>query len=134
MPLNFPKVIRPLALADYDPQYEGLQLQVWVNPPRGKRERFWSLTLEVGELMERIRDRSKDTVSTETDELVERANRTGQEMLEWLSEILSQGDEESHCTHETLADLADQSPGLYQWILRKSYQTINDYRAGKKKG
>ena len=46
MKVNIPRVVRPIALSDYAPEFGEQVIQMWVNPPREKRLAFDSITLE----------------------------------------------------------------------------------------
>ncbi len=126
--MTFPKVVRALDLGAYGPEYEGLALGVWVNPPREIRETYVQVSGDIRDLVRVIDDKANEA------EHLEKLKAASTRMLDWLAIVLGQGEEETRCSREQLEELADASPGLYGWILHSAYWSIMDYRANKKKG
>lgn len=134
MPLTFPKVLRPLDLGEYGPDYEGMVLTVWVNPPREMRKRWVTISGDIRNVQQVMgTEKTAEAGQRTSDEHVEKIAAAGKASIEWLAEILNQGDEETHCSQEQLIELADVSPGLYGWLFHQVFFSILEYRAGKKK-
>lgn len=116
MDINVPKIVRPLALAEYAPELAPLTLQVWVNPPR--------------KLLAEILDQE-----TQSEELAaQRMHR----LYEIIAELWSQGpDPETHWTVDEVVKLIEEKretdPALFGWLRTETFAMIGAYRNAKKK-
>lgn len=115
MKFDFPKLTRELPLSEYAPEMSGV-IQVWVNPPN-------KLLTDLAEAFKVYMD-SK--------------GQEGQDVfLSLLSEILSQGAEDTRWTPEELKELynrsSDTDPAFWFWFQDQILQRIGEHRAGQKK-
>jgi small-conductance mechanosensitive channel len=144
MKIELKKIIRPLSLAEYAPEYvnesgEPVTLWCWVNPPRALTEARISRSQEGEALLAELKslNAAEAGQSARAGEILKELAAIGQEAVEWLSVILSQGPAETQMSSEELAALAEESqendPQLYPWILRSAWQMITEYRMTKKK-
>ena len=132
MKVNIPRVVRPIALSDYAPEFGEQVIQMWVNPPREKRLAF-------AEIMDRYRDTLAQIEQAEADDsaLADLAQQiVGQagELHAWYAEMWSQGGDE--WTAEQVKELAeaalDTDPGLWDFVQERSLDLMQEYRRRKK--
>lgn len=110
-----PKILKVLELSDYAPELAGVRVYVWVNPPRDIRRRY-------PEILELLNDKA----NTES---------AGQQLMEWLALLWSQGAPDTHLTAENVAALVnlDTDPALYGWLLRHTLDALIEHATGAKK-
>lgn len=105
--IEIPRIVRPLDLAEYAPEYAGAVMQVWVNPTRAKLRAYYE-------------------AAGDADRLVA-----------WFAEIWSQGVEETRWTAEGVYRLAehalDADPRLWSWLCARTLTMIADWRGVQKK-
>lgn len=105
--ITIPKIIRPLKLADYAPEYEGQELGIHVNPGASWFERY----------------------ST--------AARAGDEetVLLALSEVLYEDGQpmQPETLRAVFVQASDVDPALVTWIHITVLNTITEFRRGVKK-
>lgn len=138
MQIKIQQIVRPLSLSDYAPEYEGVALQVWVNPPKALTDERLEQARQANALRERIQMRvsgQDDPVDGKAsmESLVQALAVIGQATLQWLVQIWSQGPAETHMSTEDIVALNQADEALYQWLLAKSWGMILDYRNGQKK-
>ena len=139
MEFTIPKITVPLDLAGYSPSLAGQVLQVWVNPPLGKRMEYWRSTrraLEIDAEKQKLQDgitenkEKADALEKESSQLLERVDA-------WLSEIWSQGQEDTRLTAEYIRqfrnDIQDTDPKLFGWMVGKSVQLMMEHQGTVKK-
>jgi len=132
MKISIPKVVRPIRLFDYAPEYGDQEIGMWVNPSRDKRLEFAGITERFSEVRDQIE------VCEDPDELVELAERVvaqGLEIYAWYADMWSQGDGDKW-TAEDVKELADAAlgtdPGLWDFIQESSLDAMSEYRTRKK--
>lgn len=110
-----PRIVKAIELGDYAPELAGGRVYVWVNPPRDIRRRY-------PEILELLNDKA----NTES---------AGQQLMEWLSLIWSQGAPETHITTDDVAALVglDTDPALYGWLVKRTLDALIEHAAGGKK-
>ena len=107
MRIQVPKLVKPLPLAEYAAELGDVKVFVWVNPP--------------GEFLDR-----RNTL-----------DEAG--LYPWWAELWSQGQEPgTQWTAEDVKALiegeaADTDPGLWRWLVRRTWEMIADHRAQQKK-
>ena len=120
MKFDIPKVLRPLSLAEYGAEYAEAVIQVWVNPPRAKVQEYLDILRQVADPDEKID-----------------LEQLGGEVSEWLSEIWSQGEPDTHWPPEEVSQLyqacVDRDPLLWQYISGQTWGMILEYRTSLKK-
>lgn len=107
MRFQIPRLVRPLPLAEYAPELGAVTVFVWVNPP--------------GEFLNRR----------------EGLDEVG--LYAWIAEMWSQGqDPGTHWTADDVralvsGDITDTDPGLWRWLMRRTWELIAEHRAQAKK-
>lgn len=143
MKIEIPKVVRPLDLSEYAPEYDGAVIQVWVNPPRAKREEFQQTRMELLRISDEIQELAKDAQDHNAPEYLakikaagERITALNQGVYAWHAEMWSQGDGDGW-TAEQVAEFADHAldndPQLWQFALVRTAEMIWEYRSGRQK-
>lgn len=111
MKLNIPNIVEKIELKEYAPELGEQVIYVWVNPTS---EMYWFMMNEM----------SQKTAKNE-------------EIWKWVSEIWSQGAEESRWTLEEVRQLAtglmERDPGLWIWLMEETGRLIRVHRGSKKK-
>lgn len=122
-----PKIVRQLDLREYAEELTG-EICVWVNPPRGKIGEVRGYLLAARELAAG----GKDVVA-----LGEKLDALAEAEYGWFAEIWSQGAEETRWSVEEVRSLvagaAETDPGLWNWLMRRTFEMIQAHRDGKKK-
>ena len=131
MKINIPKVVRPIRLSDYAPEFGEQAIQMWVNPPRELRLRYFDIT----EDYKAVRDQLEQ--SEEGDDLtplVERVVELANGIYAWYAEMWSQGGGE--WTMEDVQEFAqaamDTDPALWDFVQESSLDVLQAYRRQKK--
>ena len=111
MKLTVPNIVKPIHLSEFAPEFGDACIHVWVNPRRELR----TVLIEVI-----LSDKATD-----------------ESMAEWLSEIWSQGPEDSRMTAEDVKALAlecaEKAPNLWSWLVTKTIYLLTDHYNTKKK-
>ena len=136
MKIQIKKVVRPLDLADFAPEYDAV-IWIWVNPTRAKiMERE-----EIRGSMELAFKSLKETKEDDVDKLkkiAEKISENNTRFYGWLAEIWSQGKEsETHWTQEEVKVLAEalieDEPALWTYIQTRTFEMFADHRESHKK-
>ena len=131
MKISIPKVVRPIRLSDYAPEFGEQVIGMWVNPPREKRLEFVDITERFAEVRGQI-EATED--ADELRELFDRIKALGVEIYTWYAEMWSQGDDE--WTGEDVQALAEAAlntdPGLWDFLQESSLDAMSEYRTRKK--
>lgn len=160
MKIEIVKIVRPLYLRNYAPEYGDMALQVWVNPPRKANEQRQDRMMEAARLIVEMKELlvsvaagqapsegeslAEQTIYAEQGapesrikEIAQYVTQIGLEMIDWLAEIWSQGAEETWMSREELRAFiveADESdPRLYAWLLSETLRMIDEHRSMEKK-
>lgn len=131
MKISIPKIIRPLRLAEYAPEYGEAQVQVHVNPSRETLHKVIHARRSIAALAEKGAGEAPEKYLKELEKLVKQI--TG-----WVAEIWSQGeDAETHWTIEEVDQIiqhsADTDPALWPWLLNSTLDLILEHREAAKK-
>ena len=131
MKVNIPKVVRPLPLSDYAPEFGEQVIEMWVNPPRAKRLEFADITRRYKETLDQITATEDDD---ELQELVSAMEALAGELHEWYAEMWSQGKDKwtAEEVKEFAAAALDTDPGLWDFVQEGSLDTMAAYRRQKK--
>ncbi len=92
--LAIPKILRPLALKDYAPEFGEAVIQIWANPPRDLWLKHNPLVQEARSLQKRLLEPEDPDAIKDPEEAkaaAERLVELGREVQAWYSEIWSQG-------------------------------------------
>lgn len=131
MKINIPKVVRPIRLSDYAPEFGEQQVEMWVNPPREKRLAFASISERFQGVREQIaKTEDPDVLAA----LMEDIKALGLEMYAWWADMWSEGEDEWTGEEvQTLVEAAlNSDPGLWDFLQEQSLDAMQDYRNRKK--
>ena len=147
MQIAIRKLIRPLRMADFAPEYGDDFFTVWVNPPRAQLEAYREIRGQNDALLKRLGELAKAKANGGLSELEEgEAQKLGLQMRDcsdrvyaWFAEIWSQGpDPSTHSTGQDVRDLAvrceREDPALWLFLCTQTWHLINDHRDQAKKG
>jgi hypothetical protein len=127
--INVPKVVRPLKLAEYAPEFEG-EILVWVNPPRSILSMYAGLAGAAEGALVELR-------AAGTEEAAQKVEKTGRALIEWYAGIWSQGPEDTRWPVEQIKELiegtVDTDPRLWPWLAAQTLRMISEHRAMVKK-
>ncbi|MGA2504195.1 MAG: hypothetical protein ABSG01_08915 [Anaerolineales bacterium] len=144
MEFKIPKITAPLDLGGYSTALAGQCVQVWINPPLEKRRTYWQTSRRVLEL-----DAQKKRLNAEKQPLTpaqlkavafleQEATKLLGQIDAWISEIWSQGAEETHVPAETVhqfrVESADTDPQLFGWMVGSSLRLMMEHQGTVKKG
>jgi hypothetical protein len=128
-----PKIIQTLTLGGYTPELESVSLQVWVNPPVALFARFleFELTARKNEADLLAATKAEDEAAIKA--AVEARNQNGEDRIAWLSEILSQGAEDTRWSADDIKKAfievyAKTDPQLFWWVLLSVFMKIKEHR------
>ncbi len=143
MDIAIRRVTRPLWLREFAEEYDDIKLDVWVNPTRGMLTDYGDIQKasvgavvrlkELAELVgtdpDNVTDKEKASVAALMDDA---NNRT----FAWYADVWSQGNEE--ITPDEVREFSircqEDDPALWEFILNKTWELINDHRDRSKKG
>jgi hypothetical protein len=162
MSFDVMKITRPLDLGDYDEQYRGQVLQVWVNPPRAVRKEREDLLREFNQMLRRsvAAETAAPPLSPRPFPILRlpfdfaqgrRSGRSGEG--NWFERLFArkQVDDFGRWQRQSYAWLAqilgvaepytaddlerlhDADEVLYQWILKRVVEMITQFQAEKKR-
>lgn len=139
MQINIPRIVRPVRLSDYAPEYGEQVIWMWVNPPRELRLEFQNAALELDQVRDSLRQMAPDEADPDiVAQHVKRVEELGQELYAWYAHIWSQHeDETSHFTADEVQELAalclDSDPALWEFIQERALGLLKEHREGQKK-
>ena len=136
MELTIPKIVKPLALKDYDEQFGGQILYVWVNPPIAVLEDLSRALLSINEVKwpeageeNQLDEGLSDAINAKVDAILT-------EQLRIYTLLLNQGPT-NRFSEEELRKLVDETgktdPMLWMWIRGKIGSMIHKHRTIAKK-
>jgi len=120
MKIEVPKIIKPMRMAEYAPEFGEKVIAVWVNPPADMILKLGGLTKPVeGESQEEAAERSLD-------------------FLETFAELWNQGSNpDEHWSVEDLVTLGQETrttdPLLWPWMRNRTLDMIFQHRLQEKK-
>ena len=134
MEIKFPRITREIDLGDYQPEFAGQVLIVWVNPPLGKLSEYDVLADTVHSTIAKLSEAEEEQVKALSETLV----KTNQEVYSWWSDLLSQDKEpDTHFSADDMKELAEASmesdPALWTFIQEACIGKIAEYRSTRKK-
>ena len=144
MKFDIPKVVKPLNLSEYAPEYGTYKIMVWVNPPREKikyQSELLARAIAAQKLMVEIDQKQvgeHEGITKSAEDLIREIGAVGDQMVEWFAEIWSQGiDAASHWSADDVRKLVegsrDTDPQLWSWLTGKTIAMIREHRAAQKK-
>lgn len=128
------KIVATLDLGEYRAQFAGQMMQVWVNPPRAVRQRYADTRREIETIRQEILAEVKAKKAATAERLKEREAQSGRLLKEqnaWLSEIWSQGAEDTHMTAEEVerlrAESQETNPRLFGWLIDQTVRMMAEH-------
>lgn len=139
MKFQTPKVFQKLDLREYAPEME-TEITVLVNPPRQLLADLYGTRLQISQIVQKVKrvNTKAEGAKEELEALGNEINLLGEKLVAWMRDNWSQGpDPETHWSQEEIQRLVeysrDQDPALWIWLVDRTEQMIEAYRAGQKK-
>ena len=150
--IKIKKVVRPLDLADYEPEYAGTVIQVWVNPPRKcisevaesitswEKATLERTALEKPSESEENPDENSTKGASEyvpigSKEEIASAREAEQEAklayYDWFAQVWEDSSKED--IRALVEKLEAQEPGMLKFLRDRTLQMIADYASARKK-
>jgi len=130
-------IVEALELGAYHKQYAGQSVQVWVNPPSEKRREFSLLRDEIKKLEDDRKELRETIVPDAAENLGKRTGELLVKMDEWLSEMWSQGPQETHLSVAEIVKLREETfdiePQLFGWLVMSSRRMMVEHLGAVKK-
>lgn len=123
MRFEIKRLIRPLQLGEYASEYGDAALEVWINPPKALSD----TRLELAQRTIRV----SEALSAGDADAAAQLDAIGNELIDWLAQIWSAGDQT--ISADEIREIFDADPALYRWLLEQTWQMLIDFRAGQKK-
>lgn len=162
MKIEIKKIVRPIRLGDYAPEYDGQEIHVWLNPPRRVRMDHFEIVQEFSAVVdERLAflqaitakasdegldpdevalddldlDEGTEASLAEIDAQLEDLSRR---LYGWFAEVWSQDEDEgTHWTTDEVVELVeacmDADPALWSWVQDEHWRLVGEHRDGVKK-
>lgn len=136
MELTIPKIVKPLALKDYDEQFGDQTLSVWVNPPIAVLEDLSRALLSINEVKWPEAGEENQLDEGQSDAINAKVDAILTEQLRIYTLLLNQGPT-NRFSEEELRKLVDETgktdPMLWMWIRGKIGSMIHKHRTIAKK-
>lgn len=134
MESNFGKIVLPIDLGEYHKSYAGRYLQVWVNPPLGKKHELEELMVELPKIKKRMLASLDDSAGPESPvwpEYRAELKRLIQKSLAGLAEVWSQHeDAESHWSVTEVRAVYDTDPAFFSWMHLRTAELLDMFLRG----
>ena len=134
--IKLKKVVRELRLVEYQPEYDGQSLYVWLNPPSAQMDAYFTRL----DRFQALRNEHKGLPETEVArklEIEQEIKKLDDAAVAWMAELWNQGPEDTHMSLEELKAFAREcieiEPRLWGWMQQKTLAMIFEYRAAEKK-
>ena len=139
-------ITQPIDLGEYNEAMSGGVIHVWVNPPRSVRKEREELLRTYAKFFRSVAVpekpiAKKHALAVLLDLFRGKKTRTLTQLQEaerkvyaWFAELWSQGDNpELHWSVDEVAEINEQDPVLYQWLIRRSVLMVDAWQGDKKK-
>lgn len=138
MKIEIKRIVRPLLLSEFAPEYGDTAVMVWINPTKSLTDRWYALSKRANDMRQVLQAKVEAEASAdEMREPLEQLTAAGNEIIAWLAEIWSQGPEETRFSEQDIKTLIEtcqeEDTTLYRWLMDRTYQMIRDYRVEKKR-
>ena len=143
MPIEIRKVIRPLRLSEFAQEYGEETLDVWVNPPRGRRAEYALAAFlsrsGVARLEVPVTEESPDLDEEARAKLVAQVAEGNDGVFAYFADLWSQGQDASkHLGAAEVKDFAvrcmEEDQALWSFLVKRTLALIEEHRSGEKKG
>ena len=136
MDLIIPKIVKPLALSEYDGAFGDQVLYVWVNPPVALLEDLNKALLSINEVKWPEASEQNQLTKDQADAINAKVDAILTEQLRIYTLLLNQGPTNGFSEAE-LRKLVDETgktdPMLWMWIRGKINNMIHKHRSVAKK-
>jgi hypothetical protein len=141
VPIEIRKLVRPLALSGFAPEYGDDFIPVWVNPSRDILSRYEQIRGDAAGLKQRLAALADEGTpdQAEAQKLGAELARVNELLYAWYAQIWSQGDNTGEAmTVQHVRELSDrceqEDPALWFFLISGTWQLINDHVSYAKKG
>lgn len=150
---NIPLIVRPIKLAEYQPEYGEATIWTWANPPeeflRERQEVLGRIIAAQKEIVSVLQEMQKDpgdeqklVLEAQRDACIQHISDEGEATMRWISRAWSQhSDPAEHWPLEEVHQLVEQTagtngtdPGLWTWLVKRTLDITVEYRNARKKG
>lgn len=139
MKLNLPKIVRPVRLGDFAPEFEKrddgtlAEVMVWINPPAPVVARYEELRARGVQVLEKIKGSQDDADALTAARAEFEAVAASLQAL--YAELWSQAGAETHWTAAEVKELAGdtENPTLFRWLTGRTIQMIYEHRSDLRK-
>lgn len=160
--IRLPRVARPIEFADYNPETAAAladpsaagaakRVWMWVNPNEAHKEKYRALMIRSEDLIRMLKENRDKSVKNmeekkeptadlpyKPDDLKAWLKEAEQQINAWWAETWSQNpDPATHWTPEDVEVLstycAENDPAFWEWLHRKCWDAVKEYRAQAKK-
>lgn len=129
--IEIPKIIQPLKLSDYAPEFGDISIPVWVNPPKALLTKYLDCVNQSKSLVAELQKADTDHIN----EITANLERIGNDLLGWYSEIWSQTDTQYpvESVKNLVAGAQDTDPAFWEWLTSGTLNMIAEHRTRAKK-
>lgn len=137
MKFQFRKITRPVDLAQYAPEYEGVVFPMWVNAPRAVTDGWHEIRAAYVALIGEAQPAGVDDAEFQ-EQRGARFIELNLRINAWWAMMWSQADDPA--THWTpdevdqlVSHLTDTDPQAWAWLINECLATAHAYRTGERK-
>ena len=141
MIIEIRKVVRPLPLSGFAPEYGEDTVSIWVNPHREALTRYELVRKKAEELKNRLvaLSEQKNPDKGEAQAIGTELTQVNDLLYAWYAEIWSQSpDAGKHVTGDQVRELAErcerEDPALWFFLISGTWRLINEHLSTTKKG
>jgi hypothetical protein len=142
MQITIHKIVRPLALREFAPEYGDQTVSVWVNPPRQLLEAYAPVQAEsraIGRHIQELAKKGGEITEADRQAVASMLSAVNQRFSAWFAEVWSQDEDPStHATAEEVQSLSvyceSEDPALWKFLIQGTWQLIDEHRLHAKKG
>jgi hypothetical protein len=141
MIIEIRKVVRPLPLSGFAPEYGEDTVSIWVNPNREALVRYELVRKQAEELKNRLvaLGEQQNPDKTEAQAIGTELTGVNELLYAWYAEIWSQSpDPAKHVSGEQVRELAErcerEDPTLWFFLISGTWRLINEHLSTIKKG
>ena len=136
MTIEIPKVRKPLDLGGYSPELKGHFLYIWVNPPRGLKNEYFSSTYSLGIGLQAA-EKPEDFNFIQRIAKGRKRQKSARKIVRWYAQLWSEtdeGDSFGGAEIEAFAEeLVDKDPAMWSFLCNATWVMINEWVETSKK-